>query len=150
MPNTSLNFPGMQQPAPQASTGDQDNRLRRMMLVNMLQQPGNGPSNPDNPYGSFADSFNQQLMNNQMYGNQDQGQDNSQSGGQGAAQQAQSIMRNYNAPGGGSTAGYSLPSGARPSGMMGNVGRGVESGISSAGRGAAALGSGAMKALSVF
>lgn len=143
MPNRIVNFQ-MQQPGemanPQTVGVQQQNRLS---LAERLRKYGLGQD--ESGAQSFANSFNQQ--------SQDQmGQAQTPMTPQ--QQQASQIMQRYNAPGGGSKMGYELsaPMTAQR-GMMGNMarfGNQLQSGASSLGKGAASLGSSAMKAMSAF
>lgn len=144
MPNRIVNFQ-MQQPGemanPQVVGVQQQNRLS---LAERLRKYGLGQD--QSGAQSFTDSFNQQSQDGMG-----QAQATPMSPQQ---QQAGQIMKNYNAPGGGSKMGYELsaPMSAQR-GMMGSMSRGagaISRGASSLGKGAASLGSSAMGAMRYF
>ena len=127
MPNRIVNFQ-MQQPGqmaqPQTVGVQQQNRLS---LAERLRKYGLGQD--ESGAQSFANSFNQQAQD-QMGQSQATPMNPQQ-------QQAGQIMKNYNAPGGGSKMGYELsaPMSAQR-GMMGSMSRGagaISRGASNAG-----------------
>ena len=125
----------MQQPQP---VGNQ--QQKRQSLADRLKRYGVGQDGGQ----SFSNAFDQQMQNS-MRMREPQTPEQ---------QQAGQIMQRYNAPGGGSKMGYELsaPMTAQR-GMMGNMarfGNQLQSGASSLGKGAASLGSSAMKAMSAF
>ena len=131
----------MQQPGemqqPQAVGNQQQ---KRQSLADRLKRYGVGQDGDE----SFSNAFDQQLRNSMLMREPQTPEQ----------QKAGQIMKNYNAPGGGSDFGYTLsaPMTAQR-GMMGNMarfGNQLQSGASSLGKGAASLGSSAMKAMSAF
>ena len=147
MPNRIVNFQ-MQQPGqmanPQVVGVQQQNRLSLAERLRKygLDQDSNGPQ-------SFADSFNQQMYGrrpqdettqatpesnqsrlDKYYSSPDASAGYTPDGG---AQQRQSIMKRYNAKGGGSQFGYELSSGQKPSGMFGGAGGAISRGASNVG-----------------
>ena len=148
MPNRIVNFQ-MQQPGemadPQAVGIQQQNRLS---LAERLRKYGLGQD--QSGAQSFSDSFNQQMRypmrpqdettqatpeSNQSrldkyYSSPDASAGYTPDGG---AQQRQSIMKRYNAKGGGSQFGYELTSGKKPAGMFAGAGDAISRGASNAG-----------------
>ena len=140
MPNRIVNFqmqqPGeMQQPR---AVGNQ--QQKRQSLADRLKRYGVGQDGDE----SFSNAFDQQLRNSMLMREPQTPEQ----------QKAGQIMKNYNAPGGGSDFGYtpSAPMSAQR-GMMGSMSRGagaISRGASSLGKGAASLGSSAMSAMRSF
>ena len=150
MPNRIVNFQ-MQQPGemanPQVVGVQQQNRLS---LAERLRKYGLGQDSSGAQ--SFSDAFNQQRQDGTQQPQAQDGMQQSQSPTtpMTSQQQAGQIMQRYNAPGGGSQAGYqpSAPMSAQR-GMMGSMSRGagaISRGASSLGKGAASLGSSVMGA----
>ena len=150
MPNRIVNFQ-MQQPGemanPQSVGVQQQNRLS---LAERLRKYG--LDQDQSGAQSFADSFNQQMYGrrpqdettqatpesnqsrlDKYYSSPDASAGYTPDGG---AQQRQSIMKRYNAKGGGSQFGYELTSGKKPAGMFAGAGDAIGRGVSSIGRGA--------------
>ena len=148
MPNRIVNFQ-MQQPGemadPQSVGVQQQNRLS---LAERLRKYG--LDQDQSGAQSFSDSFNQQMRypmrpqdettqatpeSNQSrldkyYSSPDASAGYTPDGG---AQQRQSIMKRYNAKGGGSQFGYELTSGKKPAGMFAGAGDAISRGASNAG-----------------
>ena len=147
MPNRIVNFQ-MQQPGemadPQAVGIQQQNRLS---LAERLRKYGLGQD--QSGAQSFSDSFNQQMYGrrpqdettqatpesnqsrlDKYYSSPDASAGYTPDGG---AQQRQSIMKRYNAKGGGSQFGYELTSGKKPAGMFAGAGDAISRGASNAG-----------------
>jgi len=114
----------MQQPGemanPQVVGVQQQNRLS---LAERLRKYGLGQD--ESGAQSFANSFNQQ--------SQDQMGQSQATPMSPQQQQAGQIMKNYNAPGGGSQTGYSLTSGQKPAGMFAGAGGAINRGASNVG-----------------
>ena len=149
MPNNKIVNFQMQQPGemadPQAVGIQQQNRLS---LAERLRKYGLGQD--QSGAQSFSDSFNQQMRypmrpqdettqatpeSNQSrldkyYSSPDASAGYTPDGG---AQQRQSIMKRYNAKGGGSQFGYELTSGKKPAGMFAGAGDAISRGASNAG-----------------
>ena len=148
MPNTNVNFQ-MQQPndmaMPQSVGVQQQNRLS---LAERLRRYGLGQDG--NPGQDFTNSFNKQMQPQGDGGQLNQGG----SMQPGDANIRNNIMQNYNAPSGGSQAGYQLSAPmSSQRGMMGSMSRfgdQLQSGASSLGKGASSLGSSAMSAMRSF
>ena len=168
-----MSYPNpMRNQNPMTSMYGSDDQRRRMMLANMLQQQQSnqqpqqssvdGIPAATSPYQGLADGINNATQG-YAYGGQGVGQDQGDGGqlnqggsmGQpGDANMRGNIMQNYNAPGGGSQAGYQLsaPMSAQR-GMMGSMSRfgdQLQSVASSLGKGASSLGSSAMSAMRSF
>ena len=149
MPNNKIVNFQMQQPGemanPQSVGVQQQNRLS---LAERLRKYGLGQD--QSGAQSFSDSFNQQMRypmrpqdettqatpeSNQSrldkyYSSPDASAGYTPDGG---AQQRQSIMKRYNAKGGGSQFGYELTSGKKPAGMFAGAGDAISRGASNAG-----------------
>ena len=149
MPNNKIVNFQMQQPGemanPQVVGVQQQNRLS---LAERLRKYG--LDQDQSGAQSFSDSFNQQMRypmrpqdettqatpeSNQSrldkyYSSPDASAGYTPDGG---AQQRQSIMKRYNAKGGGSQFGYELTSGKKPAGMFAGAGDAISRGASNAG-----------------
>jgi hypothetical protein len=141
MASRIVNFQ-MQQPGEMANpqtVGTQ--QQKRQSLADRLRRYGVDQNSGNE---SFSSEFDQQVRNSMRMREPQTPQQ----------QRAGQIMKSYNAPGGGSKFGYELSSPMTAQrGMMGSVARlgsQLQSGASSLGRGAASLGSSAMKAMSAF
>ena len=143
MQNTMIDFRNqqpnqMQQGQPQVV----GNQQQRQSLADRLRRYG--ATNQDSGGQSFANSFDQQMQNSMRMRDPQTSQQ----------QQAGQIMQSYNTPSGGSQTGYQLSAPREAQrGMMGNMARAgnqLQGAASSLGKGAASLGSSAMKAMSAF